>query len=79
MSKNTSVTLGLHFESFIESTINQGRFETKSEAVHEGLRLLELRETKLSVLRQTLAVGEAQLDNGEGVDGETFMNKLMNE
>jgi len=79
MSKNTSVTLGLHFESFIESTINQGRFETKSEAVREGLRLLELRETKLSVLRQTLAVGEAQLDNGEGVDGETFMNKLMNE
>lgn len=78
MSKNTSVTLGQHFDGFIATTIEKGRFETKSEAVREGLRLLEIRETKLSVLRQTLAIGEAQLDNGEGTDGETFMNELIN-
>ena len=78
MAKNTSVTLGEHFEGFIAAKIDEGRFETVSEAVREGLRLLEERETKLDVLRQTLAIGEAQLDRGEGIDGETFMNELIN-
>lgn len=77
-SKNTSVILGEHFESFIASKITEGRFLNSSEAVREGLRLLEVRETKLDVLRQTLAIGESQLDRGEGVDGETFMNELIN-
>ncbi len=76
--KNTSVILGEHFEGFIASKITEGRFLNTSEAVREGLRLLEIRETRLDVLRQTLATGESQLDRGEGVDGETFMNELIN-
>ncbi len=77
-SKNTSVILGEHFEGFIATKINDGRFETSSEAVREGLRLLEIRETKLDVLRQTLEVSRAQAQRGETVDGETFMNELIN-
>ncbi len=77
-SKNTSVILGEHFEGFIASKINEGHFLNSSEAMREGLRLLEVRETKLDILRQTLAIGEAQLDRGEDVDGETFMNELIN-
>lgn len=77
MPRNTSVTLGEHFSEFVESKIEDGRFESTSEAVRAGLRLLEKQETQLDLLRQKLAVGEAQLDNGEGVDGEAFMNDLM--
>lgn len=77
MSKNTSVSLGDHFESFVDGRVKAGRYASVSDAVRAGLRLLEQEETKLDMLRQTLANGESQLDQGRGIDGETFMNDLI--
>ncbi len=77
MPRNTSVTIGDHFSQFIDSKIKEGRFETLSEAVRAGLRLLEADEKKLEVLRTTLAIGKAQLDRGESVDGDAFMQTLI--
>lgn len=58
MQKNTSVTLGEHFEAFITSQINTGRFASVSEAIRAGLRLLEEHEMKLAALRRALQDGE---------------------
>lgn len=77
MQRNTSVTLGDHFAGFVEDKIQQGRFESTSEAVRAGLRLLEEHEVKLDLLRKKLSIGEAQLDQGEGIDGEEFMQELI--
>jgi len=77
MQRNTSVTLGDHFLNFIKSKITQGRFDNTSEAVRAGLRLLEVEEIKLEALRAKLAEGEAQLDKGKGVDGQSFMDELI--
>ena len=59
MSKNTSITLGEHFDSFVTEQLESGRYASTSEVVRAGLRLLEEEETKLSTLRKMLVEGEA--------------------
>mgnify|MGYP002637083193 CR=1 FL=1 len=58
MSKNTSVSLGQHFEDFVSHQVGAGRFGSVSEMIRAGLRLLEERETKMAVLRRALIEGE---------------------
>ena len=77
MAKNTSVSLGDHFESFVDDRVNAGRYSSASDAIRAGLRLLEQEETRLDLLRETLAKGELQLDQGQGIDGETAFSELI--
>ncbi len=81
MPRNTSITLGKHFESFISMQIEEGRFNSKSEVVRAAMRLLEEHEQdfqeRLFVLRNKLAIGDAQLEAGQGIDGEIFMKELI--
>ena len=58
MAKNTSITLGDHFDGFIAGQLESGRFGSASEVVRAGLRLLENSETKLETLRRLLDEGE---------------------
>lgn len=77
MSKNTSISLGEHFEKFVLQRVQSGRYASTSEAVRAGLRLLEQEESKLDLLRRTLAQGEHELDQGKGIDGEAAMDELI--
>ena len=58
MGKNTSISLGNHFEQFINQEINSGRYGSVSEVIRTALRLLESEERKLNELRNALVVGE---------------------
>ncbi|WP_316364902.1 type II toxin-antitoxin system ParD family antitoxin [Candidatus Thiodiazotropha sp. CDECU1] len=59
MSKNTSITLNEHFDSFIANQLKNGRYSSTSEVVRAGLRLLEEEEAKLIALRKMLDEGES--------------------
>jgi len=58
MAKNTSITIGSHFDEFITERVKHGRYNSASEVVRAGLRLLETSETKFETLRAMLAEGE---------------------
>ena len=73
MAKNTSITLGAHFESFIASQIDSGRYGSASEVIRSALRLLENQEAKLQSLRQLLLEGE------QSGDADYDLNSLISE
>ncbi|WP_409526047.1 type II toxin-antitoxin system ParD family antitoxin [Nitrincola sp. MINF-07-Sa-05] len=58
MARNTSITLGTHFDEFIATQVENGRYGSVSEVVRAGLRLLEETESKLERLRRLLDEGE---------------------
>jgi len=58
MGKNTSISLGTHFENFINASVASGKYSSASEVVRSALRLLESEENKLKELRNALIEGE---------------------
>ena len=58
MSKNTSFSLGNHFDIFVAKQLTTGRFNSASEVVRAGLRLLEENESRFHALRQALIKGK---------------------
>lgn len=58
MPKNTSFILGDHFDAFVAAQIAAGRYQSATDVIRSGLRLLEERETRLQSLRKALVEGE---------------------
>jgi len=77
MARNTSVTLGSHFDEFVRKKISQGRFQSISEVVRAGLRMLEEDESKLQALKEKLQAGENS-PIVENFDSEEFLSNLHN-
>jgi antitoxin ParD1/3/4 len=69
-----NVNLGTVFDKFIAQQLKSGMYQSQSEVVREGLRLLkereELKKLRLAELRKAIAIGSEQADHGEFVDGE---------
>jgi antitoxin ParD1/3/4 len=64
-----NVSVGKHWEEFIDSLVKQGRYASATEVMREGLRLVEERETKLKALRETIqaAIAEGGAHSAEDV------------
>jgi len=75
MGKNTSISLGNHFEEFVQTRIREGRYTNASEVIRAGLRLLEEEEQKFYALRKAILDG---IDSGiaEDFDPKTHLKEL---
>jgi antitoxin ParD1/3/4 len=60
----SSVDLGSQLEKFVASLVKSGRYNSKSEVLREGVRLLQEREARLAALDAAIARGIADADSG---------------
>ena len=73
----SSYAIGEHFEHLIDSLIESGRFQSRSEVVREGLRLLEEREEERRLkLEKLRAEFQAGIDSGPRVPAEKVFSEL---
>lgn len=60
----SSANLGQHLEDYVSELIRTGRYQSRSEVLREGVRLVEEREKRLVVLDAAIARGLADADAG---------------
>ncbi|TIT65546.1 MAG: type II toxin-antitoxin system ParD family antitoxin [Mesorhizobium sp.] len=59
-----SADLGTRLEDIVNQLVNTGRYNSKSEVLREGVRLVEEREKRLAALDAALAKGLSDADAG---------------
>ena len=75
-----NVSLTPELEKFVAQKVQSGLYQTASEVIRAGLRLLEerdaLHQARLDDIRQAIQDGNAQLARGEGLPGEQVFAHL---
>ena len=73
----SSYAIGDHFEQFIKTQLESGRYSSASEIVRDALRLMEereqLRQIQLEQLRQQIRAG---IDSGPSIPAEEVFDRL---
>ena len=81
MARTTlNISLTPELEEFVAARVSSGRYQSASEVVRQGLRLLQeqemTREAHLDRLRSQIDLGLDQARRGELLDGETVFEEL---
>jgi antitoxin ParD1/3/4 len=75
-----NVNLGSTFDKFVADMLKSGLYQSQSEILREGLRLLkereDLKKVRLDELRHEIALGAEQAARGEFVDGRQVFVKI---
>jgi antitoxin ParD1/3/4 len=71
------LTITPEHEKLIQNHLNTGRYANAEEVLEIALQLLTRLDTEhqtwIEETRQQIAIGIAELDRGEGIDGATAM------
>ena len=59
-----SADLGSQLEAYVSKLVESGRYNSKSEVLREGVRVIQERETRLAALDASIARGLADADAG---------------
>jgi antitoxin ParD1/3/4 len=74
------VTLTPELEQLIVAKVASGRFDSPSDVICEGLRLLQEQDehqaAQLEDLLRQIGIGLDQLDRGEGIPGDEVFEEL---
>ena len=71
-----SADLGNQLEAFVSSLVASGRYNSKSEVLREGVRLIHERESRLAVLDAAIARGLVEADAGHGKPAKDVFDRL---
>jgi antitoxin ParD1/3/4 len=75
-----NVSLTPELDQFVQDRVASGRYQTASEVVREGLRLLEIqeqdRQTRFNALKARLEAGVAQAGRGELHDPRELLKEI---
>ncbi|CCV15828.1 type II toxin-antitoxin system ParD family antitoxin [Mesorhizobium sp. STM 4661] len=71
-----SADLGNRLEDVVNQLVSTGRYNSKSEVLREGVRLVEEREKRLAVLDAALAKGISDADAGRVKPGDEVLDRL---
>lgn len=71
-----SADLGQQLENFVASLVATGRYNSKSEVLREGVRLIQDRETRLAALDASIARGLGDAEAGNTTPADTVFDRL---
>jgi antitoxin ParD1/3/4 len=71
-----SADLGQQLESFVSKMVESGRYNSKSEVLREGVRLVQDREARLAALDAAIARGLADADAGRTQPADAVFDRL---
>jgi antitoxin ParD1/3/4 len=71
-----SADLGKQLEDVVARLVESGRYNSKSEVLREGVRLIHERETRLTALDASIARGLADADAGRTTPAEEVFDRL---
>jgi antitoxin ParD1/3/4 len=71
-----SADLGQQLENFVTNLVATGRYNSKSEVLREGVRLIHERETRLAALDASVARGLADADAGRTTPADQVFDRL---
>ena len=71
-----SADLGSTLENYVSKLVEQGRYNSKSEVLREGVRLLQEREQRLAALNASIERGLADADAGRLIPAEEVYAEL---
>lgn len=73
-----SADLGRQLEAFVAELVDTGRYNSKSEVLREGVRLIHERETRLAALDASILRGLADAEAGRTKPAEEVFDRLEN-
>lgn len=71
-----SADLGRQLEGFVAKLVAEGRYNSKSEVLREGVRLIQDREARLAALDASIARGIADADAGRTIPAMEVFDRL---